>query len=83
MAIGNIFRAHRVIKGMTQEKLAEQSDVSVNFISEVERGITVPKITSIMKLAVGLDINFHVLSTEIKDAIFSSVKADVLKNRNK
>lgn len=36
--IGNKIRIQRIKKNMTQEKLAEYSDLSVNFISKLERG---------------------------------------------
>ena len=36
--IGNRIRNYRIKKKMTQEKLAEYSDLSVNFISKLERG---------------------------------------------
>lgn len=36
--IGNRIRNYRIKKKMTQEKLAEYSDLSINFISKLERG---------------------------------------------
>jgi transcriptional regulator with XRE-family HTH domain len=38
--IGQRIKAQRLIKGTTQEHFAEQMDVSVGYISQLERGIT-------------------------------------------
>lgn len=38
--IGGRIKAERKSKGYTQERLAEKLDVSVGYISQVERGIT-------------------------------------------
>lgn len=38
--IGNRIKEERRKKGMTQEELAERLDVSIGYISQVERGIT-------------------------------------------
>ena len=38
--IGKRIKAARKALGMTQEKLAEELDVSIGYISQVERGVT-------------------------------------------
>ena len=38
--IGSRIKLERTKKGLTQEKLAELLDVSIGYISQVERGIT-------------------------------------------
>lgn len=38
--IGKRIKSERVKRGMTQEKLAEKLDVSIGYVSQVERGIT-------------------------------------------
>ncbi len=50
-AIGRRIYAARVRLGMTQEKLAEQMDVSIQMISNLERGNKEIKITNLIKLA--------------------------------
>jgi len=42
--------------GLSQEKLAEKADYSVEFISFVERGINAPSIEGCARLAQALDI---------------------------
>ena len=38
--IGERIKLERKLKGMTQEALAERLDVSIGYVSQVERGIT-------------------------------------------
>jgi transcriptional regulator with XRE-family HTH domain len=47
--------------GLTQEQLAEATDVSVDFISLIERGINAPSFDSIEKLAKALGVPIQVL----------------------
>lgn len=44
-------------KGYTQERLAYESDISKGFLSEVERGLKVPSINTLEKIAETLDVN--------------------------
>jgi len=53
---GNRLRALRNWKGMTQEQLAEAADVSVDFISLVERGISAPSFETLERLSVAFDV---------------------------
>lgn len=48
LQIGEKIRKHRIKANLTQEKLAEYSDLSINFISKLERGQK--KNISILKL---------------------------------
>ena len=41
---------------LTQAKLAEQADLETNFIGYMERGLRQPTITTLFKLAQGLNI---------------------------
>lgn len=45
--IGNRIQTRRKAKGITQEKMAEDLDFSVGFISQLERGITRPSLDSL------------------------------------
>ena len=38
--LGKRIKAQRIAKGMTQEHFAEHLDVSVGYVSQIERGIT-------------------------------------------
>jgi XRE family transcriptional regulator, regulator of sulfur utilization len=49
-------RGLREQRGMTQEQLAEASDLHLNHISKIENRHREPKVTAIAKLAKGLDV---------------------------
>ena len=46
MDIGNKLKELRVLKGLTQEELADRSELSKGFISQLERNLTSPSITT-------------------------------------
>ena len=55
--LGDAVRGKRKMAGLSQEKLAEKSDLSTVFISRVERGIESPSIDSLVKIARALDVH--------------------------
>jgi len=48
-------------KGLTIEKLAYENDLSKGNLSEIERGLRDPKITTLEKIAKGLEISLSKL----------------------
>lgn len=60
--IGKKLKAIRLKHDLTIQELAEQSRVSSNMISRVERGLTIPSVEILMKLAAAFDksINYFV-----------------------
>ena len=50
MDIGNKLKELRVLKGLTQEDLADRSELSKGFISQLERNLTSPSITTLMDI---------------------------------
>ena len=50
MDIGNKLKELRVLKGLTQEELADRSELSKGFISQLERNLTSPSITPLMDI---------------------------------
>ena len=50
MDIGNQLKELRVLKGLTQEELADRSELSKGFISQLERNLTSPSITTLMDI---------------------------------
>jgi XRE family transcriptional regulator, regulator of sulfur utilization len=52
-------------KGLTQEKLAELSGYSVEFISLIERGINAPTIDGLEKIAQILNCKVEILFQEV------------------
>jgi transcriptional regulator with XRE-family HTH domain len=55
-ALAKAIRDLREEQGITQETLAEDSDLSVNFISELERGIKSPSLGSLEMLCHGFEV---------------------------
>ncbi len=56
--IGNKIRRIRKKKGLTLKDLSKLSDYSINYLSQVERGLSSPTIETLMKVtsALGLDL---------------------------
>jgi transcriptional regulator with XRE-family HTH domain len=52
---GGRLRAVRTKRGMTQQALAEVAGMSLTYISNMEHGLKVPSLTTILRLAVALD----------------------------
>ena len=47
MDIGNRLKELRVLKGLTQEELADRAELSKGLISQVERNLTSPSIATL------------------------------------
>jgi transcriptional regulator with XRE-family HTH domain len=64
--IGKKLKATRLKNDMTIQELAHSSRVSSNMISRIERGLTIPSVEILMKLATsfGMSINFFVEEAE-------------------
>lgn len=59
--LGNRIKSQRIAKGTTQEHFAEQMDVSVGFISQIERGITKVSLERLSAIADYLDCDMGFL----------------------
>lgn len=53
---GQVLREQRISRDLSQEELALAADVDRTFVSQMERGIRQPTITTLMKLASALGI---------------------------
>ena len=53
---GQVLREQRISRELSQEELALAADVDRTFVSQMERGIRQPTITTLMKLAGALGI---------------------------
>ncbi|PLX86134.1 MAG: XRE family transcriptional regulator [Desulfuromonas sp.] len=64
--IGKKLKATRLKNDMTIQELTESSKVSSNMISRIERGLTIPSVEILMKLAeaFGMSINYFVQEAE-------------------
>ncbi|MCL2411593.1 MAG: helix-turn-helix domain-containing protein [Treponema sp.] len=80
-----IFRARR---GLSQADFAEKADISITFLSNIERGIKYPQPDILSKIATafGVDVN-ELLVTEImsskNDKLFNHFSEDITQNVNK
>jgi transcriptional regulator with XRE-family HTH domain len=59
--IGSQIVCYRKKKGMTQEQLAEKSGVLVQQVSRYERGLQMPSVIQLKKIADALDISINYL----------------------
>jgi transcriptional regulator with XRE-family HTH domain len=71
--IGSRIRFHRRQLGLSQEDLAERSDLSFSFIGQLERGAKQPTIDSLYRITKGMDLS---LSDFLKDMEIVDKDAD-------
>jgi transcriptional regulator with XRE-family HTH domain len=55
-AFGRVLRQHRLARGISQEKLALEAEVDRTFVSQIERGVRQPTLTTLCKLADALGV---------------------------
>ena len=79
-----IFRARR---GLSQAELSEKADISIPFLSNIERGIKYPQPDMLAKIAnsLGVEVNelftFNLASAESSD-LLNHLSEDMTKNVN-
>ena len=56
-------------KKLSREKLAEICDISDRCISNIERGVSEPKITTAAKLLIALEVDEDLIKDVIKDIL--------------
>lgn len=73
MDIGSKIKDLRVAKGLTQEELADRSELTKGFISQLERNITSPSIATLMDIlqALGTDLKHFFGDDEDTQVVFS------------
>lgn len=67
MEIGEKIKQLRVMKGLTQEELADRAELSKGFISQVERDLTSPSIATLMDILQCLGVTVSEFFTEEPD----------------
>lgn len=74
--IGKKLKVTRLRNDMTIQELAERSKVSSNMISRIERGLTIPSVEILVKLAgaFGMSINYFVEEAEKETTIIHTRK---------
>lgn len=55
--VGKVIKAERTKLGLSQEKLAELSEISPNSVGNIERGTSSPTLEMLNKIAKGLKVN--------------------------
>ena len=72
IAVGERISRLRKNLGLTQEKLAEQADISIQFLVQIEHGKRTMKIGTLRKLSVGR----HIVPCWFKDILRSIIYSD-------
>lgn len=67
--VGNLVKSMRNKKGLTQSDLSQQSNLSRNYISDIENGRYMPSVNTLITLASLLDIDLNVLLPLAKNQI--------------
>jgi transcriptional regulator with XRE-family HTH domain len=71
--LGSIIKQKRNEAGMTQDQLSSATNLSRNYISDIENGRYMPSLNALSKIAICLDIDLNVLKmTEIQDNNFKN-----------
>ncbi|MBE7020388.1 MAG: helix-turn-helix transcriptional regulator [Ruminococcaceae bacterium] len=69
VSMGKRIKEARLKKGLSVEKLAEILDISVVFMSDIERGVKCPRMENFVKILNALEITAD-------EVLFDSVRAD-------
>ena len=75
--IGNVFRRLRRERGITLRELAEQAQVSVPYLSEIERGRKEPSSEILAAICRALDLELSDLLAEVQFDLATAVRATV------
>lgn len=72
MEIGARLKELRVLKGLTQEELADRAELSKGFISQLERDLTSPSIATLVDIlqCLGTSINEFFTDTSDEQVVF-------------
>jgi transcriptional regulator with XRE-family HTH domain len=73
--IGNVFRRLRRERGITLRELAEQAQVSVPYLSEIERGRKEPSSEILAAICRALDLELADLLAEVQFDLATAVRA--------
>ena len=79
MEIGSKLKELRVLKGLTQEELADRAELSKGFISQLERDLTSPSIATLMDILQCLGTTIGEFFNETPDEQVVFGKQDILR----
>ena len=83
--IGEIIKSLRLSKKMTLKELSERTELSIGFLSQVERGLTALAITSLEKIADALNVDlsyFFPIKKTGHDSVMRSYEREVFQIQN-
>jgi transcriptional regulator with XRE-family HTH domain len=85
--LGRAIKFLRFRRGLSQADLAEKADISITFLSTIERGIKFPQPDILSKLAKALDVEvFELFKTDLvpqdSQEMMSKLSEDITKNVN-
>ena len=85
--LGKGIRFFRQQRKMSQAALAEKADISITFLSNIERGVKYPTSDTLSAIANGLNVEVfelfrHDHSPAQKRSLFERFKKDITKNVN-
>jgi len=74
IAFGRVLKKYREDKGLTQEKLGGEAEYHSTYISQLERGLKQPSLTTIIVLAKCLDIKPEVMIRAVDKILASQIR---------
>jgi transcriptional regulator with XRE-family HTH domain len=85
--LGKTIKFLRFRKGLSQAGLAEKADISITFLSTIERGIKFPQPDILAKLSEALDVEvFELFKAEVvpedNKELISQLSEDITRNVN-
>ena len=86
--LGKNIKLLRARRGLSQADFAEKADISITFLSNIERGIKYPQPDMLSKIAnaLGVDVNELFVTEFISckdDKVFTHFSKDITKDVNK
>ncbi|MBO4692805.1 MAG: helix-turn-helix transcriptional regulator [Clostridia bacterium] len=63
--VGKNIRKYRLLKSVSQEKLAERADLTPNYIGMIERGEKTPSLQSFIKIVNALEVSADVILCDV------------------
>ncbi|MGO1468974.1 MAG: helix-turn-helix domain-containing protein [Tissierella sp.] len=83
MNIGEKIKSLRIKNDLTQEELADRCELTKGFISQVERDLTSPSISTFIDILEGLGTNLKDFFSENTDEKVVFTKENIFENENK
>lgn len=71
VSMGKIIKSLRMSKKMTQEELSEKIDISKNYLSKIERGLSILNAEAFLKMAEALNFTLADFGVNTTDKIDS------------